>query len=232
MPRTTGLLPHVPQECDESFAAYVAHELRTPLATQRALLEVTLGDPAAGAVAWRAVAENVLEACKHQEQLLEACLTLARSRNGLRRPETVDLGSIAATLVPAHDLRGLKLRSGLASARASGDPVLIERLLDNLLANAVRHNRPDGFVEITTRRSGTKALLAVANSGPRIRADELARLLEPFQQHGGPDRRPGGLGLGLSVAKAVATAHNATLTALARRTGGLRIEVAFPAATG
>src|ERR1700720_421981 len=72
-------------EGEERFAAYVAHELRSPLATQRALLELTLTDPFADVASWRNVAEDVLDACMEQERLLEACLALARSRCGLRR---------------------------------------------------------------------------------------------------------------------------------------------------
>ena len=72
-------------ESEEPFAAYIAHELRTPLATQRALLELTLTDPLADTASWRDVAEDVLDACLQQERLLDACLTLApRVAGGLR----------------------------------------------------------------------------------------------------------------------------------------------------
>ena len=75
------------------FVAYVAHELRTPLATQRALLELALADPEADAASWCEIAGEVLEACMQQERLLDACLSLARSGSGLSRRETVDLGA-------------------------------------------------------------------------------------------------------------------------------------------
>ena len=214
------------------FAAYIAHELRTPLATQRALLELALTDPDADVAAWREIGEDVLDACRHQERLLDACLALARSQNGLRRCESVDLGPIVSDLVRARDLRGLNARTRLDRAVTIGDPDLLERLVDNLLGNAVQHNTVGGWVEVTTGRSETKALLTVANAGPRILAGEVARLFEPFQQLAGQSVRPaGGLGLGLAVAKAVAHAHDAVVTADARPAGGLRIEVAFPAAS-
>ena len=215
------------------FAAYIAHELRTPLATQRALLELALTDPGADVAAWREIGADVLDACRHQERLLDACLALARSQNGLRRCEPVDLGSIVFDLVRARDLRGLNVSTRLDRAVTLGDPDLLERLVDNLLGNAVQHNTVGGWVEVTTGRSGTKALLTVANAGPRIPAGEVARLFEPFQQLAGQNVRPaGGLGLGLTVAKAVADAHDAVVTADARPDGGLRIEVGFPAANG
>ena len=72
----------VEQDRPERFAAYVAHELRTPLATQRALLELALADRDADVASWREIGEDVLGACRQQERLLEACLTLARSQGG------------------------------------------------------------------------------------------------------------------------------------------------------
>src|SRR5580698_448088 len=88
---------------EERFAAYLAHELRTPLATQRALLELTLADPLANRASWREVARDVLDACLQQERLLEACLTLARSRGGLSRRDRIDLSTIAYDALGALD---------------------------------------------------------------------------------------------------------------------------------
>ena len=213
------------------FAAYIAHELRTPLATQRVLLELALADPDADVTGWQEIGEDVLGACKQQERLLEACLALARSQTGLTRCETLDLGSVVADLLRAGDPGDLTMRSKLESAPTTGDPALIERLVDNLLENAVRHNRPDGWIEVTTRQSETNAWLTVENTGPPIPVGWLMRLFEPFQQITDHGPHPaGGLGLGLAVTKAVADAHDAHITAHARPGGGLRVEVAFPPA--
>jgi signal transduction histidine kinase len=214
-----------------SFAGFVAHELRTPLAVQRALLELALSDPGTDAVGWREVAEGVLDACEQQERLLDACLVLARSQSGLSRRETRDLGSIVARRLRACDLGALKVRSALEAAWVIGDPDLIERLVDNLVGNAIRHNSPGGWIGLSTRRSAAKAVLTVENTGPSIPAGDVARLLQPFQQLAGHNARPaGGLGLGLTVAKAVVDAHGAFIAARARPRGGLQIEVAFQAA--
>jgi signal transduction histidine kinase len=213
------------------FVAYVAHELRTPLATQRALLELALADLDADADAWREIGEDVLDACRQQERLLDACLGLFRSQSGPYSRETLDLAAIVAERLGAGDLGGLTVRSRLDRALTIGDPDLVERLVENLLVNAVRHNRAGGWIAITTRRSGASALFAVANTGPLIPAGEVTRLFEPFQQLTGRNAPPaGGLGLGLAVAKAVADAHDALVTAHARRARGLRVMVAFPAA--
>jgi signal transduction histidine kinase len=81
------------------FAAYVAHELRTPLATQQALLELALNDPHADAETWREIGTDVLDACRQQEQLLDACLALSRSGTGPSVRRAVELGSVVGELL-------------------------------------------------------------------------------------------------------------------------------------
>jgi signal transduction histidine kinase len=209
------------------FAAYIAHELRSPLATQRALLELALADPNADLAAWREVGHDLLAACKQQERVLAACITLSRSEAGLGRCEHVDLAAIAAELLHSTDLQGHTATVSLEPAPTTGDPVLIERLLDNLLANAIRHNRASGWIAVTARTEARRAVVAIENTGTAIRADELARLFEPFEQiH--PQAVCAGLGLGLAVVKAIADAHAARISAQVRPGGGLRLEVAFP----
>ncbi len=211
-------------EGEERFAAYIAHELRTPLATQRALLELTLTDPRADAASWREVAGDVLDACLQQERLLEACLTLARSRCGLTRHEPVDLAAVAHDALRAHDRSGLESVVALEPAETCGDPALVELLAANLVSNAIRHNRPGGRIEVATRVGAGRAVLSVANTGSFVPAGEVRRLFEPFHRLDAHD----GIGLGLPIVRAVAGAHDAMLTAEARRGGGLRVDVRFP----
>ena len=215
----------------ERFVAYVAHELRTPLATQRALLELALTDPRADAAAWRDVAADVLDACAQQERLLDACLVLARGSCDLGRRAHVDLAAIAGDALRSHDLRGLDAVVALGPARVRGDAALVERLVANLVSNAIRHNRPGGRIEVATRAQGSHAVLVVANTGPRIPSDEVDRLFQPFHRFGGRARHASeGIGLGLPIVGAIAGAHGATITAVGRRGGGLEVGVRFPAA--
>jgi signal transduction histidine kinase len=218
--------PTCATEEEHPVLAFVAHELRTPLATQRALLELALADPDADTAAWRETGEGVLRACRQQERLLEACLLLARSRGGPGRCEPVDLAAIADDALGAHDLRGLASVVALGPAWTAGDPDLLERLAANLVSNAVRHNVARGRIEVATGTDAGRAALVVANTGPLVPAAELRRLFRPFERL---DRRPGGAGLGLAVVQAVADAHRAIVTARPRAGGGLRIRVAFPA---
>jgi signal transduction histidine kinase len=210
------------------LAAYIAHELRTPLATQRALLELALADPDTDPAIWRDIGRDVLDACNQQERLLEACLALSRSQAALGVGEIVDIASVSAGLLRTIDLDELTARVFLEPALTMGDPALIERMLDNLLTNAVRHNRVGGWIAVTTGTQGRRALVAVENTGPRIRASELARLFEPFQRRRSPNAQLSrGFGLGLAIVNSVADAHGARITARTRALGGLRIEVAF-----
>jgi signal transduction histidine kinase len=213
---------------DGIHAAFVAHELRTPLATQHVLLELALADSNADVAAWRAVGEDVLRACRQQERLLEACLTLARSRDHRQRCEPVELAAIAAETLRAHDLGELERVVVLEPAPTSGDPDLIERLAANLVSNAIRHNIPGGRIEVETRIESGCAILSVANTGRLILTDQLERLFQPFQRlDTNPRTLTDGAGLGLAIVRAIADTHNARLTARARAGGGLAIDVAF-----
>jgi signal transduction histidine kinase len=214
------------------FAAYIAHELRTPLATQRALLELALSDLDTDTQVWRDIASDVLDACKQQERVLEACLALSRSQAGLEECEVVDIASLVAMLLHNADLEGLTARLHLEPALMTGVPSLIERLVDNLLANAIRHNQAGGWIALTTTSRRSHALFTIENTGASVPADQLARLFEPFQQLPPPNPRSAtGLGLGLAVVNAVAAAHDALITTHVRPGGGLRVEVSFHLAT-
>lgn len=217
-------------EVRAGFAAYVAHELRTPLATQRALLELALADPNADLVTWREIGEDVLRACARQECVLEACLALARSQTRSQRCEPVDLATIAAEVVRTSTQHELRVTTVLELARTTGDPQLVERLVANLVANAVGHNVPGGRVDVATYTDAGRAVFAIANTGPVIPTGELTRLFQPFERFGsraGP--AADGVGLGLAIVQSIADAHDATVSAHARSGGGLGVDVAFPA---
>jgi signal transduction histidine kinase len=213
----------------ERFAAYLAHELRTPLATQRALLELALADPNTDIAAWRETGEEIFHACRQQERLLEACLTLARSQDSLQRCEPVDLAAVAAETLRAHHPSELESLVALEPAWTSGDPALVERLAANLVSNAIRHNIASGRIEVATHAESGAAVLSVTNTGPQIAAAEIPRLFQPFQRHeASPRLLSDGVGLGLAIVEAIARAHHATITAQPRTRGGLTINVAFP----
>jgi signal transduction histidine kinase len=220
-------------DAQRGFAANASHELRTPLTRERTLLQVTRADPAATIGTWQAVSQQLLASNAEQERLIEALLTRASSEVGAGEREPVDLGAIISAALaaarPAISRLGLHVQADIQAAGLDGDPLLIQQLAANLMDNAVRHNVAGGDIQVTTTTSPAGAVLSVASSGQVIPATEVDRLFQPFQRLGPrPARRDGGHGLGLSIVRAIAAAHGATITAQARPGGGLTVDVAFP----
>ncbi|MGH9057299.1 MAG: sensor histidine kinase [Acidimicrobiales bacterium] len=231
-----GLLSRLDAAFDAQrrFATNASHELRTPLTVGRTLIEMVLGDPDATVESFRAVCQDVLEAGAQQEQLIEALLTLARSQRGLDRRQPLDLAVIAADVAharqPVATAQEVRLDVSVRSAALSGDPHLVERLVSNLVDNALHYNHPDGNVSVSVDTQAGQATLEVTNTGPPVAPDQLNRLLQPFQRNA-IDRagQHDGLGLGLSIVQAIATAHGADLTLQPANSGGLNVVVRFPA---
>jgi len=215
-------------DAQRRFVANASHELRTPLTYERAVLEVALADPDADEDALRAACQEVLAVGEQQEQLIEALLTLSRSQRGVDEQRVVDLASITRGALRTVTQNGVTIETALAQAPARGDPRLIERLVANLLDNAVHHNVPHGRVTVSTGRTDAHAVLTVANSGPVIPPNEIDRLFQPFQRLTPERTSANGVGLGLSIVQAIAQAHNASLIARPEPDGGLHVEVSFP----
>jgi signal transduction histidine kinase len=221
-------------ESQRRFVANASHELRTPLAGQRTLLQVALADPDATAESLRAACDEALALGERQGRLVDGLLTLASSERGIERRDPLDLAEIAERVLVSHHQeaarRGIEIRTSLDAAPTTGDPVLIESMVANLLDNAIQHNSPDGSVDLTTSQLGAASRLSVGNSGPIVPTAEVERLFQPFQRLGHDRAGFGdGHGLGLAIVKAIAQAHCAKITAHPRSAGGLDIEVSFPA---
>ena len=215
------------------FVANASHELRTPLMLAQTLLQVALADPAITLGSLRAACQEVLAACKEQDRLIGALLTVARSQRGLDHREPLDLAEITRHALHTREheaaARRLRVDAALGPALAAGDPSLAEILISNLLENAIRHNIPGGHIQISTSAHDNQAALTMASTGPHVPADQTRRLLEPFQRLDGKRGHDHeGPGLGLSIVAAIASAHGATLSVRPRPSGGLAIKVTFP----
>ncbi len=226
-------------EAQRRFVANASHELRTPLTVERTLLQVALADPNASAAKLRATCEELLASGRDHERLLEALLTLAASeRSLLERVEPLELATLAHaalhTAKPAIERRRLRVTTLLEPGPTSGDATLIAHLIGNLLDNAVRHNDERGQIDVRTASDGGSSSVSVSNTGATIAPEEVERLFEPFRRLG--DHRAAGEdghhGLGLSIVRAIATAHGAVLTAEPATHGGLVVTVRFTAAEG
>ena len=218
------------------FVANAAHELRTPLTVERTVLQVALADPEASADALRGACHEVLASGRDHERLLDSLLTLATSERGLQDRVNVDLAAVVGTVVSSSEewltAASLTLSSQLEPATFGGDRALVERLVANLLDNAAEYNQPGGRVGVRTSTEGGRAILTITNTGPHIAAADVEQLFEPFRRLSG-DRAGGDghHGLGLSIVRAVAAAHDATVTARPEPLGGLAVTVSFPPAS-
>nr|WP_237536145.1 HAMP domain-containing sensor histidine kinase [Streptomyces sp. SID3343] len=227
------------------FAANASHELRGPITTMRTLVDVA-ADVAAADVAADVAASatgpgvrdelprlvnDLRGQLDRQQRLVDGLLDLAQSENGATTIGPVRLDELAgdalARAAAAIDERGISVYRSLEPTLVQGDPVLLELLVDNLIRNAVDHNR-GGLLRVT----GSPGRLVVENSGAEITPARLTELREPFRR-GHRDRlHGGGTGLGLAIADAVAAGHDATLTMTPRSGGGVRAEFTLPPTTG
>jgi signal transduction histidine kinase len=220
-------------DAQRRFVANASHELRSPLTVIRSEAEVALANPEPDLAEMRAMAESVVQASRRTEALLASLLILARSQRGLLRSEPLDLArAVAAAAESAEGAaasEGVRLTAELEPAAVEGDSALLERLAANLLENAVRYNRPGGFVRVSTREVDATAELRVENSGPPVDREAAARLAEPFERlQREADAR--GAGLGLSIVRAVSEAHGGSLLIEPRAEGGLVVSVRLPRA--
>ncbi len=219
------------------FVANASHELRTPLARQRTLVEVALADPGRTVTTLESACLRVLAAGQQQERLIEALLTLARSQRGLDQFEPVDLAALTQDTVLSRSAdawqRDIQLTVVTSPAFFPGDARLAERLITNLVDNAIRHNQPGGQVTVRTTAVSGDALLSVTNTGPVIRREEVPGLFEPFRHRGATRTSAGDSpGLGLSIVGAIAAAHGAAVWVWAPPACGLEIHVRFPCRPG
>ena len=224
------------------FVANASHELRTPLTLNRTLIEVALDNPnAPGSL--RQLGGTLLAVNQRHERLIDGLLTLASSQQRIDDPTPVDLADIARHLTTesrgAADAAHVGIRTHLRPAPVAGDPVLLERLAQNLLDNAIRYNLPEhGEISVTTGTLDGTAHLTVDNTGPPVPPYELPGLFEPFRRLPTTERlvdatmtsASRGAGLGLSIVRSVAHAHGGDVHATARQDGGLTVRVRLPAA--
>ncbi|GAB2966882.1 sensor histidine kinase [Saccharothrix stipae] len=167
----------------------------------------------------------------HSQRTLDGLLTLARCHTGPTRHATIDLADVVTGIVRVRaEPHGVELRTDLRPAPVTGDPVLLDRMVGNLVDNALRYNRTGGHVTLTTGTAAGQARLRVVNTGPCVAPDEVEELFEPFVRGAATRSRTDGAGLGLSIVRAVVHAHGGRLLNAARPTGGLGITGLFPTA--
>jgi signal transduction histidine kinase len=221
-------------EGQRRFVGNASHELRTPLAINRTLVEVAMNRPDAPAQL-RQLSEVLLEVNARQERLIDGLLTLARSERAVIDPVPVDLGTVVRGVMDAAHPEAARLGVTVTAAAApvlvEGDPVLLERMVQNLVENGIRHNSSGGWVRVTVEQAAGHAVLTVTNTGPPVPQGSLPRLFEPFRRVTDRVGSGTGSGLGLSIVRSVTQVHGGTVDAVPREGGGLVVNVRLPAAS-
>jgi len=213
------------------FVANASHELRTPLTVMRTAIDVALAKPNRTTGQLEDMAARVHRSIDRAERMIEALLVLAISDQGVTSSELLDLSAVAEDALelaaPGITRLGLKVEADLGPAETTGDQQLIERMVWNLVDNAVRHNEPGGWIRVTTGRCPGGAVLRIANSGAVVPPGAVPTLAEPFRRI--RKDSDGGVGLGLSIAQSVSTAHGARLDIHSQPEGGLDISLTLRA---
>ncbi|WP_051723914.1 sensor histidine kinase [Micromonospora chokoriensis] len=215
----------------DRFIANAAHELKTPIAVNRVLVEVAMGRPDYP-VELRQLGENLLAVNHRHERLIESLLTLARAEHTITNTGHLDLAELATRAAQAVEPRAaekqVRIATRLGSATVLGDPLLLQQLIYNLVDNAVRYNQLGGTVWVSTSADAERAEVMVSNTGPVILSHEVPTLFEPFRRLTDRVGTAEGSGLGLSIVRAVVRAHGGDADAAPHPGGGLSVRVTLP----
>ncbi|MFC0004021.1 sensor histidine kinase [Micromonospora siamensis] len=224
-------------EAQKRFVANASHELRTPLAVMRTEIDVTLSDDEADLAEYRRMATVVRDASERANGLVDALLLLARSEaqagRALGRRTECDLATGVASALSAVrrevERIGLRVQTSVEPAPVLGDPGLLDRLVGNLVENAVRYNHLHGRLWVRTGSDGRRSWLVVGNTGFEVNQADVPGLFEPFRRGGQERTGARGSGLGLSIVRAVCDAHGGRVKVVAQPGGGLEVTVTLPA---
>jgi signal transduction histidine kinase len=231
-----GLLARLEEafEAQRRFVANASHELRTPLARIRTALDVAVGKPAPIPPQVSELDRKIREGLDRSDRLLESFLELSRAQHSqLGERAVVSLEEIVTASLQTHRpeiaAKRITVEQELRRASAGGSPTLLARMVDNVIDDAIRHNTTAGWIRVEIHDGPGSARLTVESGGAPIDEDKLRELAQPFRRLGA-DRTGSqdGVGLGLSIVQAIATAHGGTLTLHARPRGGLQVAIELP----
>jgi signal transduction histidine kinase len=220
----------VAHDSQRRFVADASHELRSPLATLRASLEVAAADPSDAS--WRDLHSTMDAEVTRMAHLVEDLLVLAKAdEEGLRMIVTdVDLDDLVeAEVQRLRAATALHVAAELNPVRVSGDPVKLAQAIRNLTDNAARH--ASGRVEMHLRAEELSAVIEVDDDGPGIPDSDRSRVFERFVRlDSSRERASGGSGLGLAIVQEIVAGHRGAVTAGESVLGGARFTVRLPLA--
>ncbi len=235
-----GQLAEVDRRKDE-FLATLAHELRNPLAPIRNSLEI-LKMPRVDAAAIQQTRDMMERQVHHLVRLVDDLLDVARVMRGKieLRKEPVELASVVAraveTVQSLISLRGHRLDLSLPqeSLLLDADPVRLAQVIGNLLTNSAKYTEANGHIWLSAMREGNEAVLRVRDNGIGIAPDMLPHVFELFvQADHASTKAQGGLGIGLTLVKNLATLHGGSIEAYSAGLGeGSEFTVRLPLMRG
>jgi signal transduction histidine kinase len=210
------------------FVSDASHELRSPLATIRAAVEVSARVTGPQDARDRVIHGEALR----MQGLVDDLLTLAKADDGapLAR-EDVDLDDIVDGEARRVRATGVDVDADISAARVLGDPLRLEQMVRNVVDNAVRHTT--GAVALQVATEGAEVVVRVDNDGAPIPVADRESVFERFTRlQESRQRDTGGSGLGLAIVRTVAVAHGGTATATETPDGNCRFEIRLPASAG
>lgn len=204
-------------EAERQFSSDVSHELRTPIAVIRSQCEFALSGQA-GEEEKREAFEAVLKQSERMNSIVSQLLLLSRAENGKFVPERepVELNVLCETVCEELEAmaaeRQVELAWNTEKLQIVGDETLLIRMVNNLVSNAIRYNRPGGSAEVSLRKRGKYAVLTVRDTGIGIRREDLGQIFNRFYR-ADRSRSSEGTGLGLSMAAWIARVHGGSIRA-------------------
>ena len=219
----------------------VSHDLRTPLATTRAMVEALADGVVIDKDDVQRYLGLILQETHHLSRLIDDLFELSQIDSGALQLQcmSIDVGELVAETVAAFHApaaeHAVRIDEAVASARVDGDPERLQRVLRNLLDNALRHTPRGGTIEVRAATRGSDVELSVSDSGPGVAEDELQRIFDRFYRGERSRRRDelatSGAGLGLAIARGLVQAHRGQIWAEVSPLGGVSVQIRLPALT-
>jgi signal transduction histidine kinase len=218
------------------FSADASHELRTPLTILQLELEAMVNnfapsEPLADQIG------SALEETHRMSRIVESLLTISRLDAGDAKLERIHLDLSALVISTANEMRVLAQEKAITLRTATEDGVYVEgdrtrlqQVIANLIDNAIKYTQECGTVEVKVKSEEGKAILGVSDNGAGIPADAIAHVFERFYRvDKARSRSSGGAGLGLSIVKAICSAHGADIGVASEEGRGscFRVELAL-----
>jgi heavy metal sensor kinase len=226
--RIQALLTEIKEMSDN-----IAHDLRSPITRIRGIAEVTL-TTGKSLNEYEAMAASTIEECDRLLDMINTMLMISKAEAGVDHlaREEIDLAEViqeaCKLFEPTAEDKGIALRCHLpGKSRFLGDTQMIQRMLSNLLDNAIKYTPPGGSVRVSVSENDGQVVVSVEDTGIGISPRDLPHIFERFYR-GDESRSQSGIGLGLSLARAIARGHGGDITTTSTPNQGSTFTITLP----